>query len=99
MKKNLTKLATIGTVVCLAVAPSLTFANGRNDRNEWNGVAIGAAAVGLAGILTNNGTLATIGLGGTAYSVYRADTVRGYDCHRPVVFRRDVRVDRHDFRR
>ena len=101
MKKNLVKLATTGTIAAMMLIPSLTFADGfrdhraSNDRNQWSNLAIGAGAVGLIGLLSNNSTLATIGLAGAGYSVYRADTVRGYDCYRPTFDRHDVRFDGH----
>lgn len=91
--RNGMKIATFGTMAALMLVPSLTFANTRGDRNEWNNLAIGAAALGVIGALSHNSTLAAVGVGGAAYSVYRADTVRGYDCHRPRFDRDHVRFD------
>jgi hypothetical protein len=88
MRTNLLKIATLGTAAAILAVPSLSLADGRarQDRNQWNSVAIGAAAVGVIGLLSHNDTLATAGLAGAGYSIYRADSVRNGDW------------DRHDFR-
>jgi hypothetical protein len=91
MRTNFAKLATTGAIAALMIVPSFALADGyraRQDRNGWNNLAIGAGAVGVIGLLSHNSTLATVGLVGAGYSVYRADTVGRY-C-------RDW--DRHDFR-
>src|SRR4051812_27378537 len=46
------------------------------QRNEWNNLAIGSAAIGILGLLSHNNTLGLLGLGGAAYSGYRANQER-----------------------
>ncbi len=78
MKTNLVKLATTAAVATLMIVPSLSFADGhrsRQDRNQWNNIAIGSGALGVIGLLGHNDTLATLGLLGAGYSAYRANTV------------------------
>lgn len=101
-------LATIGLVGAMATS---SFASGyrhvERQRNEWNGLAIGSAALGIFGLATHQDGLAIAGALGTGYSLYRAGNVsdrwgrRDYDDYR-VSYRRDYRDrdrDRYDFRR
>jgi hypothetical protein len=43
----------------------------QHTKNAWRNAAYGAGALGVLGLVTHNGTLATLGLGGAAYSASR----------------------------
>ena len=48
----------------------------QSTKNEWRNLGIAGGAVGVAGLLTGNRTLAALGLGGGLYSAYRYDQDR-----------------------
>ena len=43
----------------------------QSTKNTWRNLGIAGGALGVAGLLTGNRTLATLGLAGGAYSAYR----------------------------
>lgn len=73
--------------VALAVPtllPADAMAQSRHDRtshrqqskNQWRNLGIAGGALGVAGLLTGNKTLAALGIGGGAYSAYRYEQDR-----------------------
>lgn len=102
MKTNLVKLATTATVAALLIVPSMSFAADRHDRdqrNQWNNLAIGAGALGILGLATHNDTLAAVGLVGAGYSAYRANDVSDYGRYHDNYYGGDYRYRRNDDRR
>lgn len=80
-------IAALTMGVALAVPtmlPADAQAQSRRDRQErrqqtkntWRNLGIGGGALGIAGLLTGNKTLAALGLGGGAYSAYRYEQDR-----------------------
>jgi hypothetical protein len=94
-------LATLAIGAALAAAPMTASADGyhrNSDRGTWNGLALGAAALGIYGIASHQPGLAVLGLAGAGYSEYRASNdYRDRDWDRD----RDYRVyrDRDDWGR
>ncbi|HEY3783120.1 MAG TPA: hypothetical protein VGL56_18740 [Fimbriimonadaceae bacterium] len=94
-------LATLAIGVVMTATPMTASANGyrhSSDRGTWNGLALGAAALGGYGIASHQPGLAVLGLAGAGYSEIRANNdycapVRN-DWRRPVEVRRDFRRDR-----
>jgi len=79
-----TALATLGIAGAMVAAPVSSFADGWNShrqqqKDQWKSIGVGAAAVGILGLLTHNDTLSVLGLGGAAYSGYRYSQDTGGD--------------------
>jgi hypothetical protein len=83
-------------MAALIVLPAMSFAADRHERdqrNQWNNLAIGSGILGVVGLATHDDTLATIGLGGAAYSEYRASEVNRYDRDHDRFYRGDYRYN------
>jgi hypothetical protein len=79
-----TALATLGIAGAMVAAPVSSFADGwsshrTQQKDQWKSIGVGAAAVGIFGLLTHNDTLSVLGLGGAAYSGYRYSQDSGGD--------------------
>jgi len=82
LRKWITPVATLALTGTMVAVPVSSFAQGRDwgysyqqhrqgQQNQWRNLAIGAAAVGVLGMITHNDALSVLGLGGAAYSGYR----------------------------
>ena len=76
------------------------------QRNEWTGLAVGSAVLGIIGLANHNDGLALAGAVGTGYSLYREGNVRSYrdrddryDWDRDRAYRNRDRDDRFSWSR
>jgi hypothetical protein len=69
---GLMTVAVFGTAVLPAIPVSAQSSHHRQQtKNNWRNAAIGAGALGVAGLLTHNSTLAIVGGAGSLYSLSR----------------------------
>jgi hypothetical protein len=90
-------LATLAIGAALVAAPMTASANGYHrdsDRGTWNGLALGAAALGIYGIASHQPVLTAVGFVGTGYSEIRANNDYRVYRDRDDWGRRDFRRDR-----
>jgi len=84
MKQRISSLIAVAAVGLMSIAPMTASAQHRHQTKEqWKEFTIGSAALGALVLLSHNGTLTTLGIGGALYSAYRYDQDRrSSDPHR-----------------
>lgn len=80
LQKALTALA-LGVMIAVptmlpADAQAKPQSHRQKEKNNWRNLGIAGGAVGVAGLLTHNKTLAIAGLAGGGYSAYRYEKAR-----------------------
>ena len=84
-KTLLVPLVTVGLAGAMLAAPLSADAASYHrhevaQKNQWNGLALGAAALGIYGLASHQDGLAALGLLGAGYSAYRGSQVNTNDC-------------------
>jgi hypothetical protein len=76
MNKTLLRFATLGLLATATALPAMSMAqtyrqHREQKKNEWKNIGIGAAAVGVYGLIKGDKNLAILGAAGAGYSAYR----------------------------
>ena len=104
LPKMVAAVAMAATVAVPTMMPATADAKPQSHRqkqkNNWRNLGIAGGAVGVAGLLTHNKTLAVAGLAGGGYSAYRYEKARRDQSHaRSRYYDRHRRTYRHSYSR